>query len=682
MAARIAAVLGVLLAGTALSAPAAGALTRTQANAAALAALKPDKVASPTGVVVYGGERPIRAGHAVWADAVPRRAKQRYVTARVRPLKHDAWLFWMDPTWGAKFSHPSTMLLVDDKTGAVRRRQLDYWPIVDGKEPPFVTWGRFQARFQVFSNVPGGSTGQPLGGVGKSPTASLTRAVPGPIQVPKDALKGDCIITIGEGSDVKAKADFAAVSKLAGDLKAAGTGLQQWKASSGKQYDDPDGDNLASNVRWAVGDPQNCKDVMLFIDGHGTKEGDGPPSVYVGRKNWEKTGKNADGTDKWKSDPAMVTAEDLQKILDEFKTTTFKIKIDACYSGRIKNALPKKKYPNIHILEASSSATETSYFYLKDVKKADGSVVPSSTDNPGNAGKPGLSEFTNGNISALRDFFTSSTLIKNAQDAGGALLAQALTYAARSGGAQDFAQQNGMTHPSFYTDQILEPPGGPRPTGATQTLGSTLQPLADTPRNSPEDEDFWPVFFRYCELHPADPLCVHGTTTQGRYVDPSGQGTMPADGQIVAIRVKGMALGSTVDGAPPPLTEIHFSALRPQPDGSVQVIVSSQAFNLPASGDPNQVTTYVPENFCVKAGDYLTLSTEGGFDSTYFPQGVRYEIFGNVPGSKVAYYSKHNGVMNGAQFTGAPVSDTELLMQWDLATGDHATALCPGGTKS
>jgi hypothetical protein len=38
--------------------------------------------------------------------------------------------------------------------------------------------------------------------------------------------------------------------------------------------------------------------------------------------------------------------------------------------------------------------------------------------------------------------------------------------------------------------------------------------------------------------------------------------------------------------------------------------------------------------------------------------------------------------MNGAQFTGSTVNDVELLMQWDLATGDQATAICPGGTKS
>lgn len=681
MAARRAAALGALCAALAFVSAPAAALTRTQATAKALAALKPEGVKSRTGVVVYGGEHPVRKGHAVWGETVPR-GEQPRVTQAVRPLKADAWLFWMDPAWGAKFSHPSTMLLIDDRTGAVARRStLHYWPLIDGREPPFMTWGRFQARFQVFSNVPGGSTGQPLGGVGAAPTAALTRAVPGPIRVPKDALKGDCIITIGEGSDVKAKADFAAMNKLGKDLADAGTGLQHWKASSGKKYDDPDGESLAGNVRWAIND-KGCRDVMLFIDGHGTKAGDGPPGVYVGRKNWQKAGKNEDGSDRWTSDAAMVTAEDLQRILDEFKTATFKLKIDACYSGRIKNALPKAKHPNVHILEASSSAKEVSYFYLKDVKKADGTAIPSATDNPGNAGKPGLSEFTNGNVSALRDFFTSETLIRNAQDAGGALLAQALTYAARNAGRQDFAQQNGMTHPSFYTDQILEPPGGPRPTGGRQTLGSTLETPADTVRPSPIDEDWWQVFYRYCELHPEDPRCVHGTTTQGRFVDPSGQGTMPADGQIVAVRIKGMALTSSQAGAPPPLTEIHFSVLRPQPDGSVKVIVTSGAFNLPTTGDPQQVTTYNPVNMCALKGDYLTFSSEGGFDPTYYPNGVSYQIFSNVPGSRAANYAKGDGVNNGAQFTGTAVNDIELLMQWDLATGDQATALCPGGTKT
>jgi hypothetical protein len=157
---------------------------------------------------------------------------------------------------------------------------------------------------------------------------------------------------------------------------------------------------------------------------------------------------------------------------------------------------------------------------------------------------------------------------------------------------------------------------------------------------------------------------------------------MPANGQILAIRVKGMAVPSGQAGDPGPLNEIHFSDLRPQPDGSVKVIVTSGAFRLPTTGDPNQISTFNPENLCVETGDFLALSTEGGFDSTYYPGGVPFRILGKVAGSSIAYFSQHGGVMNGAQFSGQARSDTELLMQWDLATGNKATALCKGGTKN
>src|SRR4051794_27356807 len=118
MAARIAAFLAVAGAGLVLAPTPAVALTRTQANAKALAALKPEKLHGPTGVVVYGTTHALHAGKWVWALSVPKGKRHRRTVKR-KPLKSDAWLFWMDPQWGAEFSHPSPMLLIDDATGKV-----------------------------------------------------------------------------------------------------------------------------------------------------------------------------------------------------------------------------------------------------------------------------------------------------------------------------------------------------------------------------------------------------------------------------------------------------------------------------------------------------------------------------------------------------------------------------------
>jgi hypothetical protein len=180
----------------------------------------------------------------------------------------------------------------------------------------------------------------------------------------------------------------------------------------------------------------------------------------------------------------------------------------------------------------------------------------------------------------------------------------------------------------------------------------------------------------FCKNNPTSEFC--NKHTKSRALDFGPSATVPSDGQVLAVRVKGTALASTEAGALAPMTQIHFSVLRPQADGSLLVVTTSAGFDLPVGGDPNQVTSYAPENLCAKAGDVLTLATNGGFEPTFYPNGVSYQVFGMVAGSRIYSYSKHAGVMNGAQFTPAPTDGVELLLQWDLGTGSNASPLCGG----
>jgi hypothetical protein len=160
----------------------------------------------------------------------------------------------------------------------------------------------------------------------------------------------------------------------------------------------------------------------------------------------------------------------------------------------------------------------------------------------------------------------------------------------------------------------------------------------------------------------------------------------PADGQILSFSVKGMAVPNGQPGDPGPHninggTTIHLVDLVPQADGSVRIAHASGPFNMPDSGDPQQVSTFYPENFCVGRGDFLGFASEGGFDPGFYPQGVPFRVFSDVSGTTTDFYTKHGGVVNGAQF--APQSsfgNLELLMQAIEGTGGYATPLCPGGT--
>jgi len=160
---------------------------------------------------------------------------------------------------------------------------------------------------------------------------------------------------------------------------------------------------------------------------------------------------------------------------------------------------------------------------------------------------------------------------------------------------------------------------------------------------------------------------------------PGGRGTIvPSSGQITTIRLKGTAVPSSAPGAPPPLTDVHFQVLHPRADGAVTVSLTSQPFKIPSGGDPNRITSYRPVNLCAAAGDYVAFNDSGGFEPTYYPQGVPYRVFSQVPGASTGFFSKGNGTNNGATFSGARHEGQELLMQMDLATGPDATPICPG----
>jgi hypothetical protein len=170
----------------------------------------------------------------------------------------------------------------------------------------------------------------------------------------------------------------------------------------------------------------------------------------------------------------------------------------------------------------------------------------------------------------------------------------------------------------------------------------------------------------------------------------------PAAGQVTSVRLEGCA--QRPPGAPPPLTQIHFQDLVPQPGGGVKVHVTTQPFDIPVCGENgahgSTVTTFTPTNFCVNQGDLVDFNDEGGFIPSSsgpptYPAGVPYMFIGAVGGSTMDSFIRNNGVGNGAYFSPGDTSyhdgfatnpGEELLLQATLATGPDATPLCPGGT--
>ena len=178
---------------------------------------------------------------------------------------------------------------------------------------------------------------------------------------------------------------------------------------------------------------------------------------------------------------------------------------------------------------------------------------------------------------------------------------------------------------------------------------------------------------------------------------------VPHDGQIKAVRIKGMAIkraDSRPAGSVGGETMFHVQAIA----GST-FRITSQALYLPNAGDPQQVNSFGLENFCVKEGERIAFNTVGGFDGvgdqvgagnnplSPYPMGTPLRIFGAASSATTHFYEQANGTDNGEAMasngsgpreadqggvTTGTLGGEELLMQMTIATGDDRSYECGG----
>ncbi len=418
----------------------ADAISRDRANAIALKILRPQAQKGPT--ILFGLPKPLAKGNVVAeAGSVPPPAKMR---TRSTTLRGATWLFWLDQVAYAEFTHPSRVLLVDNRTGkAVWSKALQFYPLVNGKKPSFLTsWKAYgKAATHVYSSLP--KSAKAL----RAPAAPLGRTLPA--AVPAGAFKDDCLISLGLRDDPLFSGDFTGVAGWARSV-----GLRAFKPPNGPGGRAPGGAELAAGVT-DLTDRKNCKDVMIFVSGHGYPGPRYVPAIM--------TGEAAAGQ------PFIgVTAADLTGIARAHPETTFKLKINGCYSGRFVNELKGER--NVLVLETAANASEYSWGPLPTgaIQHPDGRTI----DIPAHV-NPGRSEFVNGNLAGLTAFFGSATEASTAQEQGGSLLARALARAFDLGSSSDGARLAGLTHPLLHTNLpgfTIKLTGGYRHLGATSEV--------------------------------------------------------------------------------------------------------------------------------------------------------------------------------------------------------------------
>jgi hypothetical protein len=169
--------------------------------------------------------------------------------------------------------------------------------------------------------------------------------------------------------------------------------------------------------------------------------------------------------------------------------------------------------------------------------------------------------------------------------------------------------------------------------------------------------------------------------------------TMPADGQVTFIRVKGVVVDDPrdrrYDGTKPLDPQFHFQVLHPISDGrQMRVMLSSAPFRLPVvvdgSNDTQQISGYKPVNLCVQKGDYVDFNDIGGHEWSWPRRGtidgMHVQAFSRTPDSTVGFYSKSNGTNINSEWAPQEIKQgEELLMQTKLVTGRDASDICPGG---
>ena len=205
------AILVALAALIALPAAPAQAVSRKRATSVALDALRPQAQRGGQ-VVVYG----LRSRLGKRATVIEAAGKGR--TANLKPRRR-VWLFWEELDFGAFFEHPSRLLLVDNRTARVLvNRRLSWYPVVDGRIPPFlkpagyygsryVVWGRAGPRRRAAP-----ASAPPAWTATAPPLATAAQAT----ALPPGAFANDCVLMIGNhGPDPRFKNSFTALGTTA-----------------------------------------------------------------------------------------------------------------------------------------------------------------------------------------------------------------------------------------------------------------------------------------------------------------------------------------------------------------------------------------------------------------------------------------------------------------------------------
>jgi hypothetical protein len=467
---------GLVVLALAAAAPAAGAVTPQQARAVAERAITAGPDAGPfdsSGPLIEPAAkrrlRPVVEIHRL-GRALKRGAKvgQGVEPARrAKRVKSRSFLLWGDYAPGAGFVHPSRLVLVDAATGRITlNRLIGWWPEVNGK--------------RVFKRGRGRLARPRVG-----PVARSAALVPG--------FRNDCLVTIGDRTDPHFLKGIAAMTRSANS-----TGMPSAAAREVRDLG-PAIDALARR------DPP-CKDVMIYIGGHGWAPKNS--KIKVGDRDVAKSEKarvtiKAPGGGGNRPVEEPLDFDDVKKIIHARPHLSFKLVVESCFSGRWVTLMAE---PNLRIALTSSGQSEVTFLAVTHAQRGmqvDGAIQWDESAPVGKADDPDdPPPFTKGLTEAVDDW-AADPANQNGE------LGQALGYGGkhREGDrARALGWQHGKTDDRTDTRGVGPGEGGGgQPTPFTLTVTGTYRHIA--PGSS---ETCWRI-----QTNPPRPNAVVTITVRG-----------------------------------------------------------------------------------------------------------------------------------------------------------------------
>jgi hypothetical protein len=500
-------IVSTLLVAAVTASSASAATTAKDAERRALAALdvragndpvvvfrQPGTVPAGTAIRQAGVRDAARARAATGAGVALRRAGVTTVEAPLvlRTGDEPSWLFYEDRAPYQAFQHAGRVALVGARSGRVRVSTTLHWPpLIAGRLPAFLTdYDAYRAdRHRVFvrawrlADDAAGNRAEaiPAGGL-----FDRTSVFPGVAEVAADPAQRALAraTTPGASSAHQRAADRLAaerscvirISDTLGDFYDAGP-VDRTRAELGSafvrlarqnagfftaRYRYRDGHTPAAFVQRTIA-REGCRDVLLYVAGGGYPHG--TPAVNVG------TRAHSGG----RLDQQLVTATDLRAMARASRDVTFKVVIDAPYSGGFLSTVRRER--NVTLLLTSSGAREGSFVDLGSVVDAAGRSV----ENRYNARR--YLEFSNRLLEGMQCFLSRPAEVDRTialQDAGRvpSFLAWMVDRGSSLCAAGSLADRVvGGPHPTIFRR-------GPAPTAPPQVPAPATVP-APTPAPAP-----------------------------------------------------------------------------------------------------------------------------------------------------------------------------------------------------